>query len=138
MTETTNKKLAKIIDMTNRIVINYYTLKKEIKPTPDNIHSAIYKKDKTVHSIDFELAINIMRDLGYIEFFMGEDSLGRTFIKELRTTNKGILLDFNGGLLEHIRREERKDLFYKWGQFAVIVAGVYYAIEILKFFCACL
>lgn len=118
--------------MTNRFVINYYTLKKEIKPTPSNIQSVINEQDKTVNSIDFELAVNIMQELGYIEFIMGKDSAERTFIKELRTTNKGILLDFNGGLLELIRRENRKDLFYKWGQGAVIIAGAYYVIEIIK------
>ena len=124
--------------MTNKFVINYYTLKKQIKPTPDNIHSAIYEQDKTVNTIDFELGINIMKELGYVEFVMGEDDLGRSFIKEIRTTNKGILLDFNGGLLELIRREKRKDFFYKSGQIAVIVAGIYYLIEILKNFRPCL
>jgi hypothetical protein len=132
MSEINHSNLAKIIDLTNEFVIKHDRLHSEFKPTPENAHSYIYKLDNALDIDLFEHSIHIMEELGYVKLIWAKDSLGREYIKELSSTNKGVLLYFNGGIRKELKRQKRKDFLYKWGQVAVIVAGLYYAIEILK------
>lgn len=136
MTEINHLKLAKTIDLTNEFVIKHDRLHSELKPTPENAHAYVYKIDNSLDTDLFEHAIHLMGELEYVKLVWAKDSLDREFIKELNSTNEGVLLSFNGGIRNQIRRESRKDFFYKWGQVAVIIAGIYYAIEILNNFSA--
>jgi hypothetical protein len=47
-------------------------------------------------------------------------------------TNKGLLLFVSGGLTKKRDIKQAKEKLFRWGQWATITAGVYYAIEILK------
>jgi hypothetical protein len=132
MTDITDKNFAKTIDLLNELVIQYYTGKINFKPTPDNFHEEIYKLDKSIDSTKFQLLIHVMEDLGYLKTVNKEDELGRGYVGELHSTTKGWALYLNGGLSKEVNTEDAKYRFYKWGQIAVMIAGVYYLIELFK------
>ena len=53
-------------------------------------------------------------------------------IQRYSLTSKGIVLAASGGFKKKIKTEMRKSNLYKYGQWAVIVAGIYYAVELVK------
>lgn len=131
VTNTTNKQIAKAIDLINQFVLDYRSRKTEIEPTPENAHLAILKKDSSLYTDIFDDALMMMKHLGYIKFIEAEPPYRGT-IKKLVPTDKGLLLHLNGGLTKQIEIEERKLSLYRWGQIAVIIAGLYYLFEIVK------
>ena len=125
--ETNDIKLAKAIDDINEYLIKYYLREIETGDGIWEIQGHLYKKNKDLDSTFFEVVTRIMNAEGYL----GEEAED-DIVKTLHYTSKGLHLYFNGGLIKSIKRQRSKDLLYRLGQVAVILAGLYYAIEILK------
>lgn len=131
MTPTNSKLLAKTVDLVNEQVLDYLYCKTEDEPTPDLILYKINESHKDVTLDIFDSAINIMSELGYARLEMDEaPNQGR--IRAIYATNTGILLNLNGGMTRQVSSEKRKENLYQWGQIAVVIAGLYYLIELLK------
>ena len=129
--EITNSDIAKSIDFINSYVLNYYNREIEQKPDPVHIQGELYRKHKIGHET-FEAAMRIMHEEGCLKYITRKDGNG---IEELMHTNKGTLLSFNGGMVTQLNRKKHESNLYKWGQWSILIAGIYYAIEILKSIC---
>ena len=128
--ETYNYTLAKTMDFINERVIKYFSRETEIKPTYHSLNDEVHKKYKG-DSKTFEYAIRIMIDEGYIEDVHLPES---TVSKKFRHTSKGLLLYLNGGFTKQLKRESAKNKLYLWGQISLVIAAIYYSLEVLKFF----
>lgn len=127
--ETYNKTLAKTIDLINDFVVKYYNRKIDEKPDPLTIQGKIWNEHKINHEV-CEAAMKIMKEEGYIEYIFNDEQ--DTTIRELKSTPKGWLLYLNGGILKQHKREKQKDRLYLFGQISLIIAALYYLLELFK------
>jgi ribosomal protein S25 len=127
--ETYNRTLARTIDLINEYVIKYYNREIEKKPDPLVVQSEIWNRYKINHVI-FEYALRIMKEENYIEYIFNDEE--DTTFRELRLTPKGLLLYLNGGMESQLKRDEAKSRLYKIGQISLLIAAVYYLLEIAK------
>ena len=123
------KQIATIMDFINNYVIKYYIKEIDDKPDPHHIQGLLYKKDKRYDSVRFELAMNLMESEGYIRCLTEE---GDTAVKSITHTEKGLEIFFKGGFRKDFAKKRREKRLVITGQISIILAGLYYLLEILK------
>jgi len=124
--ETDNIKLAKTIDFINSLAIKYYTRDTNKMPDPYKLEEELLKE----HGIDhkyFDHAIRIMKLEELIIFISNDDQDNK--IRELRHTDKGLLLYLNGGMTTRVKREKNKADLVTIAQVAAILGGIHYLFE---------
>jgi len=126
-----------IMDFVNGYLIKYYTLNDLERPTFLTLVSIIEKKYKRYNNVHVELALNIMEHDGYIKLISQNESDDDQIFHH---TEKGLSKYFEGGFRKEIKRKMNERLLVNFAQISVILAGLYYFIEIIKsilsFICA--
>lgn len=120
--------LATLMDYINDYVIKYYTLNDLDKPTFLTLAVKIENKFKRYNNVHVELALNIMQSEDYIHLLNSEDNNANQYT----LTDKGLLKFFNGGFKKEIKKKRNERILVSFAQIAVILAGIYYLIEIIK------
>lgn len=128
--------LATIMDFINEYTIKYYLRYVDEEPNPHHLSSLIYKKNKKLNNVKFELAMNIMEHEGYIHCITYPED--NTSVEALKHTVKGLAMFFSGGFRKDIKRKRREKWLMITGQICILIAGFYYVIEILKNVIKCL
>ncbi|MBK9637845.1 MAG: hypothetical protein IPO63_08500 [Bacteroidetes bacterium] len=129
--ETTNKNLIVTIDAILNYLTAYWNREKKTNDAHE-IQSELYNTHKFIDSKFFEHAIQIMEQEKYIIFIPVKGEINS--IQKLEITVKGHLLYLNGGLTAKSELETNKNELYKYGQFAVIAAGVFASFECIEKF----
>jgi hypothetical protein len=121
--------IAQAMDFINEYTIECYCEYIDKKADPYDIQDLLYKKNKNLNSVVFQFAIDIMTHKGFIatESMDGEPDS----IKNFLYTKKGINLFFKGGLKREIIKKRRQKWLLITGQISIILAGLYYLVELL-------
>lgn len=129
LTKTSYMDIAQAMDFINEYTIECYCGYIEKKADPYEIQELLYKENKNLNSVVFQFAIDIMTSKGYIgtESIEGEPDS----IKNFLYAKKGINLYFKGGLTKKIRKNRREKWLMITGQISIILAGLYYLIELI-------
>lgn len=129
--KTSYMDIAQTMDFINEYTIKCYCgyIDKKVAD-PDDIHELLYKKNKNLNSVVFQFAIDIMTYKGYIntESLEGKPDAIKNFIY----TKKGINLYFRGGVAKDLIKKRREKWLMITGQISIILAGLYYFMELLK------
>jgi hypothetical protein len=126
--------IATIMDFINEYVIKYYLNYLDKEPEPHHLSSLIYKKNKKLNSVKFELTLKIMDREGYIHPITDPDTLNKT----LKHTEKGLTKFFSGGFRNEFNKKKREKWLMITGQISIVIAGLYYTLEIIKNVIHCL
>jgi hypothetical protein len=124
--ETDNKKLAKTIDFINKWAINYYTRDLNEKPDPNKLEEELLMR-KGINYKYFDHARRIMKHEGLIDYVLYSNN--DNIIKELKHTEKGLMLYLNGGMAKLLKRERNKAYLVVIGQIAAFLGGLHYLFE---------
>jgi len=122
--------IAEAMDFINEYTIECYCGYNDKISSPDDIQSLLYKKNKNLNSVVFQFAIDIMTSKGYIssEAYEGNPES----IKNFLYTKRGINLYFKGGFTRKLIKKRREKRLMITGQISIILAGLYYLIELIK------
>ena len=123
------------MDFINNYVIKYHIREIDDEPDPHHIQGLLYKKNKRYNSVKFELAMNLMESEGYVRCITNEDD--DSTVKSLAHTEKGLDIYFKGGFRKDFTKKRREKWLIITGQISIILAGLYYLMEILKEISGC-
>jgi hypothetical protein len=121
--------IATIMDFINEYTIKYYLRYFDKEPEPHHLANLIYKKNKKLNNVKFELVMNMMEQEGFITCIPTEDD---SSVKSLKHTEKGLAKYFSGGFKKDIIRKRREKWLMITGQISILIAGLYYLIEIIR------
>ena len=120
-----NLNLAKNID-----IINEYLLSKPegiFELLPEHMEASLkVRMQEMLKAIEFNDLVGLMIANGLID----DTKTNKSGLKYYSFTTDGLTLYLNGGMFHKVKADKYKNNLYKYGQYAVIIAGVYYLIEI--------
>jgi len=122
--------IATIMDFINEYTIKYYLHYLNEEPEPHHLSQLLYKKNKKLNNVKFELAMNMMEKEGYVNCIPYEDN--DSSVKSLSHTEKGLGIYFTGGFRKEIIKKKRQKWLMITGQISIVIAGLYYVVEIIR------